>query len=91
MNTAFSFQNFVWPNSRTIGDNSTKLQASFIVYAGDDLFQSARIRDSQEKNGSRVEVVGSVVSLTVQDVELVNLTDPVVIEFKVRGCLFLVA
>ncbi|XP_022088888.1 uncharacterized protein LOC110978300 isoform X2 [Acanthaster planci] len=64
-------------------DNSSKpLRASFIVYADDTLFKSARIKGSQGKNGSTLRVAGSVVSLSLEDIELVNLTEPVIIEFK---------
>ncbi|XP_038051569.1 uncharacterized protein LOC119724541 [Patiria miniata] len=62
--------------------NTTQLRASFIVYADDTLFKSALIKGSTGKNGSSLRVAGSVVSLAVEDVELVNLTEPVVIEFK---------
>ncbi len=60
------------------GDNSSQLQASFIVYAGDDLFQSSQIRGN-----SSIKVAGSVVSLTVEGLDLVNLTEPLVIEMQV--------
>ncbi|XP_038051797.1 adhesion G-protein coupled receptor G6-like [Patiria miniata] len=72
------------PASIFSSENSSQpLRASFIVYADDTLFKSARINGSQEnENGSSLRVAGTVVSLTVQDVELVNLTEPVVIQFK---------
>ncbi|XP_033640186.1 low-density lipoprotein receptor-related protein 2-like isoform X3 [Asterias rubens] len=63
------------------GDNSSQLQVSFIVYASDDLFQSSLIRD----NNSSVEVAGPVVSLTVEGHDLVNLTEPLVIEIQVSN------
>ncbi|XP_038051809.1 uncharacterized protein LOC119724704 [Patiria miniata] len=63
-------------------NGSQPLRASFIVYADDTLFKSALIKGSPGKNGSSLRVAGSVVSLTVEDVELVNLTEPVVIQFK---------
>ncbi|XP_038058173.1 uncharacterized protein LOC119729609 isoform X2 [Patiria miniata] len=63
-------------------NGSQPLRASFIVYADDTLFKSALIKDSPGKNGSSLRVAGSVVSLTVEDVELVNLTEPVVVQFK---------
>ncbi|XP_071804174.1 uncharacterized protein [Asterias amurensis] len=62
-------------------DNSSQLQVSFIVYASDDLFQSSLIRD----NNSSVEVAGPVVSLTVEGHDLVNLTEPLVIEIQVSN------
>ena len=65
--------------SGTTGENSSRLQASFIVYASDDLFQSSLIRDSN----SSIEVAGPVVSLTVEGLDLVNLTEPLVIEIQV--------
>ncbi|XP_033640242.1 uncharacterized protein LOC117300656 [Asterias rubens] len=63
------------------GENSSRLQASFIVYASDDLFQSSLIRD----NNSSIEVAGPVVSLTVEGLDLVNLTEPLVIEIQVSN------
>ncbi|XP_038047601.1 adhesion G-protein coupled receptor G6-like [Patiria miniata] len=63
-------------------NSSQPLRASFIVYADDTLFKSALINGSQGKNGSSLRVAGTVVSLTVEDIELVNLTEPVVIQFK---------
>ncbi|XP_022088720.1 uncharacterized protein LOC110978214 isoform X2 [Acanthaster planci] len=64
-------------------DNSSQsLRASFIIYADDTLFQSALIRNFSAENGSSLQVAGSVVSLSVEEVELVNLTEPLVIEFK---------
>ncbi|XP_038051801.1 adhesion G-protein coupled receptor G6-like isoform X3 [Patiria miniata] len=59
-----------------------QLQASFLIYADDTLFQSASIREHRGEGNSTRKVAGSVVSLTVENVELVNLTEPVVIEFK---------
>ena len=50
------------------------------MYASDDLFQSSLIRD----NNSSVEVAGPVVSLTVEGHDLVNLTEPLVIEIQVQ-------
>ncbi|XP_022088885.1 adhesion G-protein coupled receptor G6-like [Acanthaster planci] len=64
-------------------DNSSKsLRASFILYADDTLFKSAKIEGYEEVNGSSVRIEGAIVSLNVQEVELVNLTEPVVIEFQ---------
>ncbi|XP_071797060.1 uncharacterized protein [Asterias amurensis] len=51
------------------------LKISFIVYADDTLFQTG-VKNLTSK------VAGSVVSLAVEGVELKNLTDPVVIDFK---------
>ncbi|XP_038051560.1 adhesion G-protein coupled receptor G6-like isoform X2 [Patiria miniata] len=59
-----------------------QLQASFLIYADDTLFQSASIKEHRGEGNSTRKVAGSVVSLTVENVELVNLTEPVVIEFK---------
>ena len=67
-----------------IDDNTTKVQASFVVYADDTLFSSALIKESRGGNGTSLQVAGSVVSLTVEDVDLVNLTEPLVIDFMVR-------
>ncbi|XP_022106237.1 hyalin-like isoform X2 [Acanthaster planci] len=64
------------------GNNSVQLQASFLIYADDTLFQSASLRKYRGENNSTRKVAGSVVSLTVENVELVNLTEPLVIEFK---------
>ncbi|XP_038077322.1 adhesion G-protein coupled receptor G6-like [Patiria miniata] len=61
---------------------NAQLKASFLIYAGDTLFQSASIREHRGEGNSTRKVAGSVVSLTVENVELVNLTEPVVIEFK---------
>ncbi|XP_038051558.1 hyalin-like [Patiria miniata] len=66
------------PNDNTCA----KLQASFLIYADDTLFQSASLREHRGENNSTRKVAGSVVSLTVENAELVNLTEPVVIEFK---------
>ncbi|XP_038052381.1 uncharacterized protein LOC119725091 [Patiria miniata] len=63
-------------------NSSVQLQVGFLVYADDTLFQSASIREYQGQNNSTRKVAGSVVSLTVENVELVNLSDPVVIIFK---------
>ena len=49
------------------------------MYAGHDLFQSSLIRDN-----SSIEVAGPVVSLTIEGLDLVNLTEPLVIELKVQ-------
>ncbi|XP_038044139.1 adhesion G-protein coupled receptor G6-like [Patiria miniata] len=61
---------------------NAQLKASFLIYADDTLFQSASIREHRGEGNSTRKVAGSVVSLTVENVELVNLTEPVVIEFK---------
>ncbi|XP_038052395.1 adhesion G-protein coupled receptor G6-like [Patiria miniata] len=63
-------------------DSSAKLQASFLIYADDTLFQSTSIRENRGEKNSTRKVAGSVVSLTVENTELVNLTEPVVIKFK---------
>ncbi|XP_038051555.1 adhesion G-protein coupled receptor G6-like isoform X1 [Patiria miniata] len=63
-------------------NSSAKLQASFLIYADDTLFQSASIREYRGEGNSTRKVAGSVVSLTVENVKLVNLTEPVVIQFK---------
>ncbi|XP_022088749.1 uncharacterized protein LOC110978239 [Acanthaster planci] len=62
---------------------SGQLQASFLIYADDTLFQSASLRKYRGENNSTRKVAGSVVSLTVENVELINLTEPLVIAFKV--------
>ncbi|XP_033630594.1 uncharacterized protein LOC117292594 [Asterias rubens] len=54
---------------------NASLKISFIVYADDTLFQTG-VKNLTSK------VAGSVVSLAVEGVELKNLTDPVVIDFK---------
>ncbi|XP_038051810.1 deleted in malignant brain tumors 1 protein-like [Patiria miniata] len=63
-------------------NNSAQLQASFLIYADDTLFQSASIKEHQGEDNTTRKVAGSVVSLTVENVELVDLPEPVVIEFK---------
>ncbi|XP_022106239.1 adhesion G protein-coupled receptor A2-like isoform X2 [Acanthaster planci] len=65
----------------TVG-NTSQLQASFLIYADDTLFQSASIRKYREQNNSTRKVAGSVVSLTVENVELDNLIEPLVIKFR---------
>ena len=55
---------------------NASLKISFIVYADDTLFQTG-VKNLTSK------VAGSVVSLAVEGVELKNLPDPVVIDFKV--------
>ncbi|XP_022088748.1 deleted in malignant brain tumors 1 protein-like [Acanthaster planci] len=64
------------------GKPSAKLQVSFLIYADDTLFQSVSIKEHRGENNSTRKVAGSVVSLTVENIELVNLTEPIVIEFK---------
>ncbi|XP_038052393.1 deleted in malignant brain tumors 1 protein-like [Patiria miniata] len=63
-------------------DSSAQLQASFLIYADDTLFQSTLIRENRGENNLTRKVAGYVVSLTVENAELVNLTKPVVIKFK---------
>ncbi|XP_022088889.1 uncharacterized protein LOC110978300 isoform X3 [Acanthaster planci] len=63
-------------------NTSAELQASFLIYADDSLFQSASIRKYRGENNWTRKVAGAVVSLTVENVELVNLTEPLVVEFK---------
>ena len=66
------------------GNSSSQLQVSFLIYADDTLFKSTLLRDSQGPGNLSRKVAGSVVSLSVEGVDLVNLTEPVVIEFKVN-------
>ncbi len=66
---------------QSIGNGSLKV--SFIVYADDTLFQTGVIKDSDGTKNLTSKVAGSIVSLTIEGVELKNLTDPVVIDFKV--------
>ncbi|XP_022082816.1 adhesion G-protein coupled receptor G4-like [Acanthaster planci] len=63
-------------------NNSTLLQVSFLIYADDTLFHSSSIRRHQEETNSTRKVAGPVVSLTVENVKLVNLTEPLVVTFK---------
>ncbi len=63
-------------------DNGS-LNVSFIVYADDTLFKTGVIKDSDGLKNLTSKVAGSIVSLSIEGVELKNLTDPVVIEFKV--------
>ncbi|XP_071797056.1 uncharacterized protein [Asterias amurensis] len=65
------------------GSSTTLLQASFIVYADDTLFQTGVMEGSNGTNNVTTIVAGSIVSLAVEGVELKNLTDPVVINFKI--------
>ncbi|XP_038049960.1 adhesion G-protein coupled receptor G2-like [Patiria miniata] len=65
-------------------NSATQVQASFLIYGDDTLFRSALLREYNEKNLSERRVAAPVLSLTVENVELVNLTDLVVIEFKVK-------
>ena len=67
-----------------IGDDSTLLNASFIVYASDSLFQSALINANLHGNGTPLAVASAVVSMSIGDADLQNLTDPVLIELSVR-------
>ena len=61
---------------------------SFLIYADDTLFQSAKLAESQTAGGQPSQrVAGSVVSLTVEQVDLFNLSEPIVIEFKVHHML----
>ena len=69
--------------SSNTDNTSAQLQASFLIYADDTLFQSASTRKYRGDDNSTRKVAGSVVSLTVQNAQLVNLTEPIVIEFKV--------
>ena len=69
------------------GNSTTSLQASFIVYADDTLFQTGVMEGSNGTNNVTTKVAGSIVSLAVEGVKLKNLTDPVVIDFKVRPSL----
>ncbi len=59
------------------------MKVSFIVYADDTLFQTAVIKDLDGLKNLTSKVAGSIVSLSIEGVELNNLTDPVVIDFKV--------
>ncbi len=59
------------------------LKVSFIVYADDTLFQTGVIKDLDGLKNLTSKVAGSIVSLSIEGVELKNLTDPVVIDFKV--------
>ncbi|XP_071797059.1 uncharacterized protein [Asterias amurensis] len=68
---------------RQAGNSTTSLQASFIVYADDTLFQTGVTEGSNGTNNATTKVAGSIVSLAVEGVELKNLTDPVVIDFKI--------
>ncbi|XP_022088383.1 uncharacterized protein LOC110978050 [Acanthaster planci] len=66
-------------------DGNTSLphmNVSFIIYADDTMFPSAFVKGSQSGNQSAVVVPGPVISLAVEDVTLVNLSEPVVIEFE---------
>ncbi|XP_033630633.1 adhesion G-protein coupled receptor G4-like isoform X2 [Asterias rubens] len=65
------------------GNSTTSLQASFIVYADDTLFQTGVMEGSNGTNNVTTKVAGSIVSLAVEGVKLKNLTDPVVIDFKI--------
>ncbi|XP_038052771.1 adhesion G-protein coupled receptor G2-like [Patiria miniata] len=65
-----------------VGSGSSPLQVSFLIYANDTLFQSASNRRHTDEDNTTRKVAGSVVSLTVENVNLVNLTDPVVVQFK---------
>ncbi|XP_071797063.1 uncharacterized protein [Asterias amurensis] len=65
------------------GNSTTSLQASFIVYADDTLFQTGVTEGSNGTNNVTTKVAGSIVSLAVEGMELKNLTDPVVIDFKI--------
>ena len=67
-----------------VGSSRTSLRASFIVYADETLFQTGVMEGSNGTNNLTTKVAGSIVSLAVEGVELKNLTDPVVIDFKVR-------
>ncbi len=58
------------------------LKVSFIVYADDTLFQTGVIKDSDGLKNLTSKVAGSIVSLSIEGVELKNLIDPVVIDFK---------
>ncbi|XP_022097501.1 uncharacterized protein LOC110982977 isoform X2 [Acanthaster planci] len=66
----------------TDGNDSTPLQVSFLIYADDTLFQSSSIKRHQKETNSTRKVAGSVVSLTIENVKLVNLTEPLVLTFK---------
>lgn len=57
---------------------------SFLIYADDTLFQSSLIRAPQNGTNSTLEVAGSVISLKIENLKLVNLKDPLVVTFKVR-------
>ena len=59
------------------------MNASFIVYADDIMFASAILKGSSSGNQSLIFVPGPVVSLAVEDVTLVNLSEPIVAQFRV--------
>ena len=67
------------------GNTSDPFLVSFLIYADDTLFKSARLRKSaQEADGPPSErIASSVVSLTILGVDFVNVTDHIVIECKV--------
>ncbi|XP_022108363.1 deleted in malignant brain tumors 1 protein-like isoform X2 [Acanthaster planci] len=71
--------------NKTVNGNSSlrPIAARFIAFADDTLFPSSRtMRKSQSSKGIRSLIPGAIVSLSVEDVELVNLTEPVVVQFQ---------
>ncbi|XP_072042166.1 adhesion G-protein coupled receptor G6-like [Amphiura filiformis] len=58
-----------------LNDNQKDLQISFIVFQDDVLFPSERVQNGSSK------LAGSIISAAIEDVHVVNLNDPVVIEF----------
>ena len=67
------------------GNTGDPFHLSFLIYVDDTLFKSARLRKlAKEADGLPPErIASSVVSLTIKDVDFVNITEPIVIEFKV--------
>ena len=64
-------------------NDHTQLQAGFVIYATDALFQSASLQNNQDEEGSLVDVAGPVLSVLLDDNTLNNLQEPLVITFKV--------
>ncbi|XP_071786950.1 adhesion G-protein coupled receptor G7-like [Asterias amurensis] len=66
----------------TQDDDGTQLQAGFVIYATDALFQSASLQNNQDEEESLVDVAGPVLSVSLDDNTLNNLQEPLVITFK---------
>ncbi|XP_038058260.1 uncharacterized protein LOC119729666 isoform X2 [Patiria miniata] len=64
------------------GFASPRINVTFIIYADDTMFPSSLVKASQSENQSAISVAGPVVSLAVEGITLVNLTEPIAIEFK---------
>ena len=67
---------------RSADAKPSHINVSFIIYADDTLFPSALVRAAEK--GSSLAISGAVVSVALDGMQLVNMTEPIVLEFQVR-------